>query len=182
MTQVQMLMPKMPPIEQKKIKPAPPRRFWEEIISGKFAGYIKEAAPGEMVSNAEASYNVLKPMFFPQNDVEQFYGIFLNAKNRIIAIEKLFSGSISASAVYPREVIKRSLALKAAAVVFGHNHPSGDPGPSSEDYSITKLLFVALKSCGITLHDHIVVGEGFYSMAENGFFQKLIGDYNRFVY
>jgi len=107
---------------------------------------------------------------------EHFLGIFLDAKNRVMASEVLFTGSLAASAVYPREVIARALAHHAAAVIFAHNHPSGDIQPSKADVRITRTLNFALKFAGINVHDHIITGsDGYYSFAAHG----LMGEFNR---
>jgi len=100
---------------------------------------------------------------------EHFVGIFLDAKNRVIASEVLFSGSLTGSSVYPREVIIHALAHQAAAVIFAHNHPSGDISPSKSDLQITKKLVFALNSVGIMVHEHIITGsQGFFSFAAKG--------------
>lgn len=107
---------------------------------------------------------------------EHFLGIFLDAKNRVSASEILFTGSLTASAVYPREVIARALSHHAASVIFAHNHPSGDIQPSKQDVRITRTLNFALKFAGINVHDHIITGsEGYYSFAAQG----LMGEFNR---
>lgn len=104
---------------------------------------------------------------------ECFLAIFLNAKNRVIASEILFTGTLAASSVYPREVVQSALTHKAAALIFAHNHPSGDPGPSPEDIAITRELVFACRLMGITVHEHIVVGSGsHYSFAESGFIDQ----------
>ena len=127
-----------------------------------------------MLSNSREVYNVMKPLFSENDDVETVYCIFLNTKNRILAIEKMFSGTISSSAIYPREVVKRILALKSSAIVLTHNHPSGFVEPSDEDKAITIRLKIALQSIDVTLHDHIIVGDGvFHSMADSGFLQDV---------
>ncbi|HCY87262.1 MAG TPA: hypothetical protein DHV36_19170 [Desulfobacteraceae bacterium] len=100
---------------------------------------------------------------------EHFMGIFLDAKNRVIACEVLFTGSLTASAVYPREVIVRALDHRAAALIFAHNHPSGDIEPSAQDVRITRTLTFALKFAGINVHDHVITGSnGYYSFAGQG--------------
>jgi DNA repair protein RadC len=86
----------------------------------------------------------------------------------------MFSGSISSSVIYPREIIKRVLALRATAVIIAHNHPSGNTEPSCEDKSITAKVAVALQSVDVQLHDHIIVGDGFHSMADTGWLKKEI--------
>jgi len=155
-----------------------PSTFWKDLKSGHFVSMVKEASHGKILSNSQEVYNVMKPMFAEKDDVECVYCIFLNAKNRILAIEKVFSGSISASAIYPRELIKRILALKSSAIVMVHNHPSGSVEPSGEDKSITIKVAMALVSIDATLHDHIIVGDGFHSMADSGWLQSVKSQYN----
>ena len=95
--------------------------------------------------------------------------IYLDAKNRVIAAETLFTGTITASAVYPREVVAAALAHRAAAVIFAHNHPSGDPAPSPDDMAITRRLAQACGLMGITVHEHLIIGtEGYFSFADHG--------------
>ncbi|NOX34908.1 MAG: DNA repair protein RadC [Deltaproteobacteria bacterium] len=107
---------------------------------------------------------------------EVFAGIFLDVKNRVLTSKILFTGTLTTSSVYPREVIISALQHNAAAVIFAHNHPSGDVEPSKSDILITKRLFFALKYVGIILHEHMIVGnEGFYSFAAKG----LISKFNR---
>ena len=100
---------------------------------------------------------------------EVFVAIYLNGRNQIIKMEELFQGTISTSAVYPREVVKRALENDAAAIVFVHNHPSGNPNPSQDDLSITKKLKDALISIDVSVHDHIIIaGNDVYSFADHG--------------
>ncbi len=102
-------------------------------------------------------------------DHEVFGALFLDNKHRLIAFEELFRGTIDGASVYPREVVKRSLELSAVAVMFVHNHPSGDPEPSLADRRITERLQAALGLVDIRVLDHIVVGtEGCVSMAQRG--------------
>ncbi|MCD4675638.1 MAG: DNA repair protein RadC [Desulfobacula sp.] len=104
---------------------------------------------------------------------EVFAGIFLDAKNRVLTSKILFTGTLTTSSVYPREVIISALQHNAAAVIFAHNHPSGDVEPSKSDIQITKDLFFALKYAGIILHEHMIIGnEGFYSFAAQGLISK----------
>lgn len=106
---------------------------------------------------------------------ECFMAIFLNAKNKVIASDILFTGSLTSSSVYPREVVQAALDHKAAAVIFAHNHPSGDPSPSPEDLTITRRLVQALKVMGIAVHEHLVIGsQGHYSFAEKGHMAQFV--------
>lgn len=91
---------------------------------------------------------------------EVFSVMFLDNQHRLLACEDLFHGTINAAAVYPREVVRRALALNAAAVIVSHNHPSGDPEPSQADEELTRELQSALDLVDVRLLDHFVVGEG----------------------
>ena len=107
---------------------------------------------------------------------EVFAGIFLDAKNRILASEILFIGTLTSSSVYPREAIISALKHNAAAMIVAHNHPSGDAAPSKSDMEVTKKLFFALKYVGIILHEHMIISsEGFFSFAAQG----LISQFNK---
>ncbi|MFQ6677664.1 MAG: DNA repair protein RadC [Fidelibacterota bacterium] len=100
---------------------------------------------------------------------EVFLVIYLNGRNQIMKMEELFEGTLSSSSVYPREVIKRALANDAAALVFVHNHPSGNPNPSQDDLTITKQLKAATQTVDISVHDHLIIaGNEVYSFADHG--------------
>jgi DNA repair protein RadC len=148
-------------------------KFWQDLKSGKFISMVKESSKGQALTNSREVHNIMKPLFSQDADVEALYCIFLDTKNRIIAIEKVFSGSINSSPVYPREIVKKVLTHKAAALILGHNHPSGSCEPSSEDRSITIKLGIALASIDVTLHDHMIVGNGYHSMADDGWLAKV---------
>jgi len=100
---------------------------------------------------------------------EVFGCLFLDTRHRIIRYEELFRGTIDGAAVHPREVVKQALRLDAAAVIAGHNHPSGVAEPSESDRSITLKLAQALALVEIRLLDHLVVARGGHvSLAERG--------------
>jgi len=100
---------------------------------------------------------------------EHFGCLFLSAQHRLIAFETLFKGTIDSASVYPRVVVRRALELNAAAIVFTHNHPSGEITPSSSDIDITRRLVDALKLIDVRVLDHVIVGQsGSTSMAESG--------------
>ena len=90
--------------------------------------------------------------------IEHVRVLFLNAKNVLIANEKMWEGSIDESAVYIREIMRRALDLHATAIIVVHNHPSGDPSPSQQDIRLTRDLAEAGRHLKVTLHDHIIVG------------------------
>ncbi len=89
---------------------------------------------------------------------ERFRVLFLDRKNVLIADEEQARGTVDHVPVYPREVVKRALELDASAVILVHNHPSGDPTPSQADIDMTGAVDQALRSVGIVLHDHVIVG------------------------
>ena len=96
---------------------------------------------------------------------EEFRLLFLDKRNALIADELQQRGTVDHTPVYPREVVKRALDLAATAVILVHNHPSGDPTPSSADISMTRQIIDVAKPLGIAVHDHIIVGrEGHASM------------------
>ena len=89
---------------------------------------------------------------------EQFRVLFLDKKNQLIADEIMNRGTVDHAPVYPREVVRRALELSASAVILVHNHPSGDPTPSSADVDMTRQIVDAARPLRITIHDHLVVG------------------------
>lgn len=91
-------------------------------------------------------------------DREEFRILFLDKRNCLIADEVQGSGTVDHTPVYPREVVRRALELSATAIVLVHNHPSGDPTPSSADIRMTQEIVSISKPMGIAVHDHIIVG------------------------
>ena len=100
---------------------------------------------------------------------EVFAALFLDTRHRVIAFEELFRGTLDGSEVHPREVARRALQHNAAALIFGHNHPSGNPEPSAADRAVTARLKQALALVEVRVLDHFVVGDGAAtSMAQRG--------------
>lgn len=94
-----------------------------------------------------------------REQAEAFRVLFLDRKNILIADEVLNRGTIDHTPVYPREVVKRALELSATAIIMVHNHPSGDPTPSTADIQMTKTIIGIAGPLGISVHDHIIVGK-----------------------
>jgi DNA repair protein RadC len=92
-------------------------------------------------------------------DKERFRILFLDKRNQLISDEVQQTGTVDHTPVYPREVIKRALELSATAVILVHNHPSGDPTPSSADVQMTRAIIDIASPLGISVHDHIIVGK-----------------------
>ncbi|MDF2699265.1 MAG: repair protein RadC [Haloplasmataceae bacterium] len=98
---------------------------------------------------------------------EHFIALYLDTKNRILAKKTLFVGSLNRSIVHPREVFKEALKHGCASIIVVHNHPSGDPTPSTQDVTITKRLMEVGEVMGIEVLDHLVIGtQGYISMKE----------------
>jgi DNA repair protein RadC len=101
---------------------------------------------------------------------EQFYAVLLDNKNRKIKDVRVSQGSLTASIVHPREVYLPVIRESAAAVIFVHNHPSGDPTPSKEDLEITRRLREVGELVGVRVLDHVVIGRGRYvSFVDDGY-------------
>lgn len=119
--------------------------------------------------NAEAVARAFRA-HFEVLDREQVVVLLLNTKNKPIGFHTVSIGTLNASLVHPREVFKAAIVANAAAAILLHNHPSGDPLPSVEDYAITERLLAAGKLLGIALLDSIVVGDNgsFFSFSDAG--------------
>ncbi|MCU0600595.1 MAG: DNA repair protein RadC [Desulfobacterales bacterium] len=139
----------------------------------------KKVIRKEPLSNSKALFDYLY-LNMSTKDRECFKALFLDAKNRVIAVEDLFCGTLTASSVYPREVVRAALDHKAAAVIFAHNHPSGDPSPSPADISITRQLVFACQTMGIVVHEHIVIGDSrYFSFADQGVIAEINQEFKR---
>jgi len=100
---------------------------------------------------------------------EEFHAVWLDTRHQVLAVDRLFNGTIDGASIHPREVVRCALRHNAAAVIFSHNHPSGNPEPSAADRAISARLRTALDLIDVRLLDHIIVGaQGTTSMAERG--------------
>lgn len=94
---------------------------------------------------------------------EEFHALLLNARHRIVREVLVTRGILDASLIHPREVFRLAVSEGAASVILVHNHPSGDPAPSSEDRAVTRQLAAAGRALGIPVLDHVVIGRGRYA-------------------
>ena len=117
----------------------------------------KSMLPSTYVKTPEDAAELMKEL--KEKDREHFAVILLNTKNRVLGVEVVSIGTLDASLVSPREVLKSALLANAAALVCVHNHPSGDPSPSAEDIRITKTLKQAAKIMDINILDHVIIGD-----------------------
>ena len=140
--------------------------FGLKLVQSIARRYLKDQIIGE--DYIQSSENVLDCLRHRPRDrnSEIFLAILLNGGNQVLDIIELFEGTLTTSAVYPREVIKMILDKDAAAVIFVHNHPSGNPNPSGDDQKITRKLKAACDTIDVQLHDHqILAGNDYTSMA-----------------
>jgi DNA repair protein RadC len=113
---------------------------------------------------------------------ELFKAIFLNARNQIVKESIISSGTLTSSAIYPREIMSLAYRTGAAAVVFSHNHPSGSTTPSSEDRRVTRELVVAGEAIQVSVVDHLIIGENqYFSFADEGYVEKCKDEYREFI-
>ncbi len=143
--------------------------FGLKLVQSVARRYLKEQIIGE--DYIQSSENVLDYLRHNLRDRgrEVFLVVLLNGRNKVLDIVELFEGTLTTSAVYPREVIKLILEKDAAAVIFVHNHPSGNPNPSKDDQNLTQKLKVACATIDVQLHDHLIIaGNDYTSMADKG--------------
>jgi DNA repair protein RadC len=94
-------------------------------------------------------------------------------------METLFEGTLTASSVYPREVVRAALQHHAAALIFAHNHPSGEPRPSAEDRAVTRQLVFAGRLMGISVHEHVIIGDNrYFSFADQGYIARMNAEFD----
>jgi DNA repair protein RadC len=125
---------------------------------------------GERTAASEDVMRVAKPIFANLDaDKEHFVLLALNNKNRINGYKVISTGTLTASLIRPGDVYRAALHLAAAAVVFVHNHPSGDPMPSQEDVEITRRLKECVEMLAIRVLDHVILGlDRYYSFSDRG--------------
>lgn len=135
----------------------------------------QEGEEHRVLNTPELIFNYFRPVAAGL-EVEKFWVLCLNRKNVLIKRVEVTSGTASSSLVHPREVFRQAIRLGALSIVAVHNHPSGDPNPSSADIHVTRQLREAARTVGIDLLDHVIVGtpsadpggRGFYSFNEAG--------------
>lgn len=169
------------PGELLEIKGLGPRNILGlRLIKAVLDRYLEEKVIGaEPLSNSRVLYDYLDASLGGQ-PVECVMAVFLDAKNRAIASRIIFEGTLTASSIYPREVVRAALGYHAAALILAHNHPSGDPQPSDDDMAITRRLIYACRVMDIVLHDHLVVGDKrYFSFADEGHIARLNRELDR---
>ena len=133
---------------------------------GRRIGQVRN--PGRPVISSPADVERLLRGRIAHLDRENFVVVLLNTKNEVIEASTVSVGTLGASLVHPREVFKPAVRASAASVILAHNHPSGKVEPSQEDREVTKRLGEAAGILGIEVLDHVIVGDGYFSMKEHG--------------
>ncbi|CAN5654465.1 DNA repair protein RadC [soil metagenome] len=132
---------------------------------GKRLGRVRN--PGRPMISSPADVEGLLRGRIANLDRENFVAVLLNTKNEVLEVPTVSVGTLSASLVHPREVFKPAIRASAASVILAHNHPSGKVQPSREDKEVTRRLCDASEIIGIDVLDHVILGDGFFSMKEH---------------
>jgi DNA repair protein RadC len=140
----------------------PPR--WRIALVRELAG---PAFPAECLRTSSDVWQAFE--FLEHRDREEFWIAALDGKNRVIGTHQVSVGTLSASLVHPREVLKPLILASASACILVHVHPSGDPEPSAEDHVITTRLIEVCDLLGVQVLDHVIIGAGrYHSLADAG--------------
>ena len=126
----------------------------------------KRKNEGETFINSREIYHHFKMRL--RQEQESFICVYLDNKHRIISEKMITQGTLNQSLVHPRECFAPAIQQRAAAIIFIHNHPSGEPEPSGADIKITKRLCEVGKLVGIKVLDHVIIGDGYYSFVDEG--------------
>jgi DNA repair protein RadC len=116
----------------------------------------EEPGEGRLVRTGQDVFELVHSRMFDRK-TERFCVLALDSRGRLIGIREISNGSLNSTVVHPREVFTAAMALHPAAVIFVHNHPSGDPEPSDDDIALTRRLVSAGQVMGIPVHDHVIV-------------------------
>jgi len=133
---------------------------------GRRIGQVRN--PGRPVISSPADVDRLLRGRIANLDRENFIAVLLNTKNEVIGTPLISVGTLSSALVHPREVFKPAIRASAASVILAHNHPSGKTEASREDREVTKRLVRAAEILGIEVLDHVILGDGHFSMKEHG--------------
>ncbi|WP_265455679.1 RadC family protein [Enterococcus sp. HY326] len=139
-------------------------------------GWRIQQAQQPKIGRVTSSYDLAQQLILQQKDWHQEHlrALYLNTKNEIIVKKTIFIGSLNQSIAHPREIFRFGVRCSAARILITHNHPSGNPTPSSNDLDFTARLIKCGEMLGIELLDHIITGEKSYiSLREEGFWKKI---------
>ncbi|MCP5205240.1 MAG: DNA repair protein RadC [Pseudomonadales bacterium] len=128
----------------------------------------RASTEGEFITSPSQTFDYFRLFFANRQEREHFALMLLDNQHKVLECSVIFSGTIDGAAIYPREIVKAALYANAAAVILAHNHPSGQPEPSSADRRITQRIQSALALVDIRVLDHVIVGDTCYSFAQSG--------------
>ena len=158
----------------------PKNALYLKLVHQVAGRYLRDRAEGKpFFGSSQAVFDYL---FHTMRDLKReiFKVLFLNRKNELIHDQDVFFGTLTGSAVYPREILTLALEHRAAGLVFVHNHPSGDPAPSAEDRKLTRDLIWASRLLSIQVVDHLIIGHNrYYSFADQGLIKQFLNDYEQ---
>jgi len=144
------------------LTPARARRLHSAFRLARVFGHGKPLERGQAFTSPRQIFDAYGPRLRDEKR-EHFLVVLLDARHRVLREEIVSIGSLTSSIVHPREVFAPAVRASAGAVLFVHNHPSGDPRPSEEDVAVTRRLVQASELLGIAVLDHVIVGDGDYS-------------------
>lgn len=145
-----------------------PRQRRKLAAAVELAKHVMETSPlPDSISSPEDACAHFRKLFSAR-EVEQFGALYLNTRHHVLAAEVVFVGSGDRCLVVPRDIFRTAVRVGAVAVIVGHNHPSGDCTPSTEDGEVTDRLVKAGKVIGVSVLDHIIIGNGYRSMSALG--------------
>lgn len=137
------------------------QEFWARLQEGNLRQRTSLSSPREVIEAARARLG--------RDSTESFWIALVDNKNRLLSFTKGAQGTVDQSAVYPREILGLALEHKASGLILIHNHPGGDPSPSTQDKEITQEIQKTAQGLGVRVLDHIIVSEeSWYSFQENG--------------
>lgn len=152
-----------------KIKGIGPKNsFALQFIQAVASHYLKDRIRGKryLHSSKEVADYLIHSMRGLK--IEVLTVLFLDSSHAIIDSEIVAEGTLNVNTIYPREIIKKAMDYHAAALILAHNHPSGSLSPSKQDITLTRTLFLLCQCMQIQLLDHLIIGEGTYSFADDG--------------
>lgn len=125
---------------------------------------VREGIVPQTVINNPVQVENLVGDYMRSLDRESLFAIYLNSGNQVLGIEEVSRGTLNASLINPRDLVKSALLLSASSLIVVHNHPSGNTAPSPEDVEVTRRIKSACDLFGIRMLDHIIIGDGIHSI------------------
>ena len=129
----------------------------------------RAASEGDFMTSPSQTFDYFRLFYADKQDREHFALMLLDSQHKVLECNVIFSGTIDGASIYPREIVKAALYANAAAVILAHNHPSGQPEPSTADKRITARIKDALALVDIRVLDHIIIGDSNLEIFKNSY-------------